>query len=95
MHRFRLALRLAIFFLATFLFAWFLWFLAIPVEVFVFGGGTPECTDSDTCSAFGDVVYSVPDHWLAQVCWFLLSGLLLWLLLFRRFLPIRGQVTTE
>jgi hypothetical protein len=95
MDRFRFALRLLIFFLATFLFAWFLWFLAIPVEVFVFGGGTPECTDSDTCSAFGDVVYSVPDHRLAQIGWFLLSAVLLWLLLFRRFLPIRHQITAE
>jgi hypothetical protein len=88
MDRLRLALRLLIFLLATFLFGWFLWFLAIPVEVFVFGGGTPECTDSDTCSAFGDVVYKVREDSAITIGWFLLSALLLWALLFRRFLPV-------
>jgi hypothetical protein len=86
----RLALRLLIFLLATPVFGYLFWLLAILVEVLLFGGGTPECTDSDTCSAFGDVVYKVGEQLAITVVWFLLSALLLWLLLFRRFLPVRG-----
>jgi hypothetical protein len=80
---------LLIFVLTTLIFGAFLWFLGLFVEVLLLGGETPECTDSDTCSPFGDVLYEVGEGLAATVGWFLLSALLVWFLLFRRFLPIR------
>ena len=77
----RLIVGLPIFLIATFATGVVLWFVLLVLG-FAFGASTPECTDSDTCSAWGDFLYH---PWPGQTVCFLLSGLLLaWP--FRRFI---------
>ena len=77
MRHLRLIPPLLIFGVVTVLFAAFLWYLAVAAEIFLFGGDTPECTNSDSCSWRGDIIYAGQDSWLAALAWLALSGLLL------------------
>ena len=52
-----------------------LWFLLLVVG-FAFGASTPECADSDTCSAWGDFLYHPGPG--ETVC-FLVAGGIAWL----------------
>jgi hypothetical protein len=79
----------------TFVFAELLWLGAVAAEVFVFGGETPECKQSDSCGWFGDIVYTTQDSWLAYGAWLCFCGLLLiwpfrWVLRSNR--PIREEL---
>jgi len=77
MDRVRLILRLLIFLVATFVTGVALWYLLLLLG-FAFGESTPECTDSDTCSAWGDFLYHV---WPGLIVCFLFGAVMWWLLL--------------
>jgi hypothetical protein len=73
----RLLLRLLVFALATVVTGVTLWYVLLFIG-FAFGEGTPECTDSDTCGAWGDFLYHT---WPGLTVCFLLGAILWWLLL--------------
>jgi hypothetical protein len=73
----RLVPQVLIFLAATFAIGVALWF-SLLVLGFAFGASTPECTDSDTCSAWGDFLYH---PWPGEFACFMLGGLISWLLM--------------
>jgi hypothetical protein len=73
----RLILRLLVFAVATFATGVALWF-ALLLLGFAFGESTPECTDSDTCGAWGDFLYHT---WPGTFTCFALGAIIWWLLL--------------
>jgi hypothetical protein len=77
MRLLRLIAPLLLFLALTFAFAALLWYVAVAAELFVFGGESPECKHSDSCSWRGDIIYASEDSWLAALAWFAFSGLLL------------------
>jgi hypothetical protein len=80
MDRFRRVLRLLIFVVATVVFSTVIWFALFYAGRSFFGEtGTPECTDSDTCGAWGDFLY----RWPGEIVCLLLAATLAWLLIRR------------
>jgi hypothetical protein len=73
----RLILRLLVFLIATFATGVTLWYLLLLVG-FALGESTPECTDSDTCGAWGDFLYH---PWPGTFTCFAVGAVLWWLLL--------------
>ena len=73
----RLILRLLVFAVIVFATGVALWFVLLALGL-LFGASTPECADSDTCSAWGDFLYHT---WPGLTACFLLCGVIAWLLL--------------
>jgi len=79
----RLALRLLGFVVTTAVLGIGLWYVLLAFGILILGVPTPECTDSDTCDTYGQVLWEFGDGWPAIIGCMLLSGAFVW-----RFLPM-------
>jgi hypothetical protein len=73
----RLTLRMLLYVILAAAVALLLWYVLFAIGL-TFGEGTPECTDSDTCSAWGDFLYH---DWPGGVVCLLLGAVIAWLVL--------------
>ena len=72
-------LRVLGFILATVLLAVAFWSALFVFGIYVLDSPTPECTDSDTCDTYGQVLWDFGGGWPAFLGCVLLSGGLVWL----------------
>jgi hypothetical protein len=74
----RIVVRLTIFLAATLATGVALWIALFLLALSVFDEPTPECTDSDTCGAWGDFAYHM---WPGGFVCFAVAAVIWWLLL--------------